>query len=87
MITIKMYDGENYEFNLPGDKEQKFLDLYEAYKSKTINMNTAEGSVPIKLYDITECYIGRKEEKKYDSNIFNESDVVDFLGGIFNFKK
>jgi len=69
MITIEMGDGSVKKFNLPPEKEHKFVALFEETKNKTVRLTTSDGeTIDIKLYDIADCYLGEIEAPLRASN-------------------
>ena len=86
MITIEMFEGGNLQFNLPEDKEKKFLEMYLNWKNKSVTMKTKGEDVVINFNDIQDCYIGEKEKKtnpfNTNENPFKEGEnIIDFLMG------
>jgi hypothetical protein len=72
MLTIETFDNEIYEFNLPENKEQKLIDLWQEVINKSICLTTKDNKkITIKLSEITDCYIGKKEK--------NINDCFNFL--------
>jgi hypothetical protein len=82
MITIKLDDGNEFCFNLPSGKDQKFINIWNDHNDKSVTFKSNGKDINIKLSEIIDCYIGEKEHTNRPEDSYGKdfNFLKDFLG-------